>query len=512
MNDVGHSQSVATGNTGIGPAALALLAVLAGILLLFRDTLASVVAIWRNSETYAHGWIIVPIAVWLIWRQRDCLKSIRPRFNVAGLGLMGASVLLWAMADIVGAEVVKHLTLVFFIWSAVLAMLGWQATRQMSFPLGYLLFAVPVGEMLIPTLMEITAVFSVTAVELTGIPVYRDGMFFALPSGDFEIAIACSGIRYLIASVALGTLYAYLSFRTLWKRILFMLLSVLVPIVANGIRAYLIVMIAHFSDMRLAVGIDHFIYGWLFFGLVMFVLFLIGARFQEPSPPVVARGGSGSASPFAVIAVAGVALLAIAAGLPASATAMRNNNQAQAPAVSLARASGEWTGPLQPTIDYRPAYRGAAQQVAARYTGPAGDVHVFIEYFDPKDGQAELINDLNRIYTSDWVREDIGERRRTAQGHTVIATPLRRRAGQLLVWHWYEVNGKSTVSGSMVKLRKLRDTLLGRFDGGAMVAVVAEDDGDGTASATLEAFMDSNLDSLRACLYGQAERGRCDAP
>ena len=510
MNDVGPAQAVELGSTGIRRAALAVVAVLAGIFFLFRDTLLSVVAIWQSSETYAHGWIIVPISLWLIWRQRGCLDEIRPRFNPAGLALMAASVLLWVMADIIDAEIVKHFTLALYIWSAVLTMLGWQATRQLSFPLGFLLFAVPFGEVLIPTLMEITALFSVTAVQLTGIPVYRHGMFFALPSGDFEIAVACSGIRYLIASAALGTLYAYLSFSTLWKRAVFMLLAVVVPIIANGIRAYLIVMIAHFSDMRLAVGIDHFIYGWVFFGLVMFVLFLLGAKFQEHSEPVLAAGGATTASPFAVLLVAGLGLIGIAAVLPLGAAALSENGAGDAHVVSLPRASGDWAGPLAPTTDYRPAYRGASQQLVARYTGESGEVHVFVEYFEPTDEQAELINELNRVYTSDWIREDVGERHRTAPGHWVIATPLRKRAGQLTVWHWYEVSGESTVSGSLVKLRKLRDTLLGRFQGAAMVAIVAVDDGDGSGPETLEGFLGSNLDNLRHCLYG--EEGDCAAP
>ena len=104
----------------------------------------------------------------------------------------------------------------------------------------------------------------------------------------------------------------------------------------------------------------------------------------------------------------------------------------------------------------------------------------------------------------------MGERRRAAPGHWVIETPLRKRAGQLIVWHWYEVNGESTVSGSLVKLRKLRDTLLGRFSGAAMVAIVAVDDGDGSGPEALEGFLGSNLDSLRKCLYG--EEGDCAVP
>ncbi len=86
------------------------------------------------------------------------------------------------------------------------------------FPLAYMFFAVPMGEGLVPKLMSFTADFTLWALRLTGLPVFRDGMFFSIPAGDFEVATACSGIRYLMASFALGTLYAFLSFRSFKKQ------------------------------------------------------------------------------------------------------------------------------------------------------------------------------------------------------------------------------------------------------------------------------------------------------
>ncbi|MBT8144921.1 MAG: exosortase A, partial [Gammaproteobacteria bacterium] len=479
---------------------------IAVLFLLYRDTLQSVISIWDSSETYAHGWIIVPLVAWLIWRERERLRVLRPRFNPLGLVAMGVAALLWLAADIVGVQVVQHFTLVAFVWSVVLTLLGAHVFRVLWFPMAFLVFAVPFGEMLIPTLMEITAWFSINAVRLTGIPVYRDGMFFALPSGDFEIAVACSGIRYLIASVALGTLYAYLSFHTWWKRIAFSLLAIVVPIVANGIRAYIIVMLAHLSDMRLAVGIDHFIYGWVFFGIVMFILFMIGARFQEPEserPPI--RQYYDAPSPLPVIAVAALALIGIGFMVPAAADRIGADAAAEQNPLYMPVAQGGWSGPLPVATDYRPSYQGASTQAMASYENGRNRVSVFVEYFDAADAEAELINDLNRVYGNDWIREDIGVRVQVAPGHRVIATPVRRGREELIVWHWYEVNAGNTVSGTRAKLVKLRDTLLGRFRGAAMVALVASvDSTPEQTEAALQAFADSHLARLRSCLHDQS--------
>jgi exosortase A len=144
-----------------------------------------------------------------------------------------------------------------------------------------LLFAVPFGEFLLPPLMEQTADFTVFALRATGIPVYREGLYFTIPSGNWSVVEACSGLRYLIASITLGFLYAYLTYHSIRRRAIFVVVSVIVPIVANWLRAYMIVMIGHLSSMKLAVGVDHLIYGWLFFGLVMLILFWVGSFWRE---------------------------------------------------------------------------------------------------------------------------------------------------------------------------------------------------------------------------------------
>jgi exosortase/archaeosortase family protein len=149
------------------------------------------------------------------------------------------------------------------------------------FPAFFLLLAVPFGEFLLPVLIEHTADFVVFALKLTGIPVYREGAFITIPSGNWSVVEACSGLRYIIASLTAGLLYAYHHVSESRTRVLFVVASIVVPIVANWLRAYMIVMIGHLSGMKYAIGIDHLIYGWLFFGFVMMLLFWIGSRWRE---------------------------------------------------------------------------------------------------------------------------------------------------------------------------------------------------------------------------------------
>src|SRR5690606_17241976 len=191
---------------------------------------------------------------------------------------------IWIVGHIAGVASIEQLAAVAMIPATLAALVGMRIVAALAFPLAFLFFAVPIGEFLTPMLMDYTADATVLALQWTGIPVYREGLFFTVPSGRWSVVEACSGLRYLIASLALGVLYAYLQFRTLKYRLMFIALAAIVPIIANWIRAYLIVMIGHLSDMRLAVGADHLIYGWVFFGIVMGLLFWVGSRMREPEP------------------------------------------------------------------------------------------------------------------------------------------------------------------------------------------------------------------------------------
>src|SRR4026207_758168 len=128
-------------------------------------------------------------------------------------------------------------------WRGALAVLGWQAYRQMAFPLAFLVFAVPFGRALVPALMQVTADITVTVLNWTGVPGFPGGMLLSIPGGDFEVARACSGLNYLMTGVVLGTLYAHLMYTGWRKRVAFVAVTVAVLIVANGIRAYLTVAI-----------------------------------------------------------------------------------------------------------------------------------------------------------------------------------------------------------------------------------------------------------------------------
>ncbi|MCC2614857.1 exosortase A [Aestuariibacter halophilus] len=248
---------------------------------LFFTSIESTVSIWYRSETFTHCFIILPICIYLIklrWRE---LIERKISHSYSALGLLIGVLLVWQFGVISEISVFEQAAAFSVLPLSIWFICGREVARVILFPLVFWMFSVPVGEFLIPDLQDLTADITVWALQMSSIPVYREGLYIAVPGGLFEVAVACSGIRYLIASFTLGTLYAYLNYTSLKKRTIFILFSIILPLIANGIRAYGIVIIAYLSDMQYAVGVDHLIYGWVFFGVVILMMFSIGSIWAD---------------------------------------------------------------------------------------------------------------------------------------------------------------------------------------------------------------------------------------
>jgi exosortase A len=488
---------------------LALLAPLA----LYLGTVRSIVAIWNSSETFAHGYVIMPISLWLIWRRRVNFSLYPPRPYAPALiplALLGAA---WLAAQLGEVQVVSQYAFVAMLPVAVLALLGPRLAGSLAFPLLFLLFAVPFGEVFVEPLIQFTADFTVAAVRATGIPVLRSGTRFELPTGNWSVVEACSGVRYLISSITLGCLYAYLTYRSMARRALFIGLSVAVPILANGVRAYMIVMIGHLSGMELATGVDHLIYGWLFFGLVMFIMFWIGSYWREDTDvpataatPVghgVAPESAGRGMPAMAVCVV------LAAALwPALALVAERANRNPRP-VGLASVPVSWTE-APAFADWKPDYMAPDATVQRTYRAGATPVALTLLYYRNQNRDKSLISSINRLagYKDAWHAVESATRTETFAGHalTLRETILRKPDGNIMVWSWMWIGGHYTGSDVAGKLWQASAKALLRGDDGAAIMLSAPADDPAQARAVLRRFVQEQGPALDRALT--TERGR----
>ena len=239
---------------------------------------------WWNIDTYNHILLVPAIIVWLVWLRRAELCKASPQSWVPGLVLVAAGLGLWLIGRASGINFIAHAGAVGAAQGAVVAVLGLRVSLLLALPLTFAAFLVPFGDELIPVLQTITAEIAVTLTHWSGIPALIDGIHIDTPVGLFIVAEACSGVKFLVATVTLAVLVCFTRFSRWSHRAIFMAISIIVPILANGVRAWGTIYIAQFRGVEFAAGFDHIFYGWIFFALVVAVLIGLAWRFFDREP------------------------------------------------------------------------------------------------------------------------------------------------------------------------------------------------------------------------------------
>lgn len=484
-------------------------AVLAPFFIYFA-TVRSIVGIWNSSDTFAHGYIILPMSLWMIWKRRDILPIEAAAPYWPALLPLAACGFGWFLADLAAVQVVQQYAFVAMIPLIVLAMLGPRLTQAMAFPLLFLLLAVPFGDAFIGPLINFTADFTVAALQATGIPVLRNGTHFEIPSGSWSVVEACSGVRYLISSVTLGCLYAYLTYRSRVRQAVFILLSIVVPILANGLRAYMIVMIGHVSGMKLAVGVDHLIYGWLFFGLVMFVMIWIGSFWREDLNEIATTASArilrmpGQPAPAKHTLTTAFAVLLCLAVWPIYSNyidrAVFNPETAD-----LSRFKPDWQE-VPPFTTWKPRFFPANAEFHQFFQHDERAIGVSILYYRNQDAGTKLISSSNRLVLDNdplWRVVGTSVRHESFSNRSLILRESRIQgpSGPMVVWYWYWVDGKYTVNDYVAKLLQAKEKFLIQGDDGAALMLFAPySTNPDEARVVLRNFLSANLQLLEETL------------
>ncbi|HEX6376027.1 MAG TPA: exosortase A [Allosphingosinicella sp.] len=453
-----------------------LAAAAAAILVLFARDAADMATIWWTRATFNHCLLIAPIIFWLVAQRRPELRALAPRAWAPGLALTAAGGAAWLLGEAGSVAFLRHLGLVLMLQGTVVACLGKAVARGLAFPIFYALFLVPFGEELVPPMQTLTAKMSMALLAPAGVPAHLDGIFISTPTGLFRVAEACSGVRFLVAMAALAALVANLCFRSWPRRIAFVVLAMLVPVLANGVRAFGTIWVAHLTDNEVAVGVDHLIYGWLFFGLVVALILAAawpffdrapGGAWFDPArlqPADAAPGRPAQAVGTAAAAVAVAALAPIWSGAVAAA-GTRN-----VPDFALPDVPG-WTR-VAADDEWRPHFDGADRIRLGRYRNAAGReidlaIIVFARQSEGRElvgyGQGAADEDGAWSWTADTPAPPGGKAERIGSHEKVreVAT-------------FYRVGGVLTGSAARVKVETVKVRLLGGPQRAVAVLAAAE--------------------------------------
>jgi exosortase A len=484
------------------------------IIFLFKTTFYGMIQIWSRSETFTHGFLVLPIVLWLIWQKRSLLFLKTPEVNFWFLIPVALVSFFWLLGDLVSVNSVTQLTATALIVLAVVAIFGWNVASVIIFPLLFLFFAVPLGEFLLPVLMEWTAKFTVVAIRWSGIPVYQDGLQFVISSGNWSVVEACSGVRYLISSFMIGTLYAYLNYQSYNRRLIFICISIVLPIFANWLRAYFIVMLGHLSGNTLAVGFDHIIYGWVFFGVVIAFMFLIGSRWTEDAVEdiskleISANLVKSNNLKFGCAAFIFSALVSIPAfwnyfiikNIAVDVPELNSPNFTKA----------GWTVSSYKLSNFKPGFNSPSSAVGETYTKDGSDVGIYIAYYSAQNYERKLVSSSNSLIDvgdKNWIKSSVGKYNLIFDD-VVMPVQLTRWYDisvndanipkRFQAWQFYWVNGIFTGSDYFAKINGAVQRLLGKGDDSAVIVVYAVD--NDSAQILLRDFLKNNYLEIKSLL------------
>jgi exosortase A len=461
------------------------------LLLLFRNDAGTLATIYWTNTTFGHCLFVVPVIAWLVWQRRRELALVAPRGWWPGLALVAAGGFSWLVGDASSVALFRHAGLIVMLQGAAVTVLGLNVTRALLFPLAYMLFLVPFGEFLEGPLQDITIAMVMPLLHLFGVPATVDGVLITTPNGYFEVAEACSGAKFVIAMVAYGALVANVCYISWPRRVAFLAMAMIVPVFANGLRAFGTIYAAWWTSVERATGMDHIVYGWVFFGLVMAAVLAIGWKWFDRDPDAAWFDPMRFQVPAGrrIEAPIGALLALTVASLFLGWSSLIDARAAKLPAsVALPDVPG-WkrVGPSGRAA-WAPHYPGADHFVIGRYAdaqGRAVDLAVAI-YGTQHEGKELVGFGIGAIRENDrWVK--IEDEPSFARGAPIRMTGPGRVERETVTW--YRLGDVLTGSDKRVKLETLRAKLLGGNQAAVAVLVSAEQTDDVAARDGIQAFL-----------------------
>jgi exosortase len=248
-------------------------------MLLYRAVLIKLVHDWWTMPDFSHGFIVPLFSGFLIYRKRVQLMSIpkEPTW-------IGFLVVIFALAQLVigvmGAELFLSRTSgILLMIGVILTFWGWRRLRAIAFPIGFLLFAIPIPQIIFNQitfpLQLLASRLAAALLPLVQVPVLREGNVIQLPAMPLEVAEACSGIRSLLSLGTLAVIYSFFLEKSIWKRVLLILVCIPIAVAANAIRIVGTGLCVQFWNPHRALGFFHEFSGWVVFVVSILMLYAV---------------------------------------------------------------------------------------------------------------------------------------------------------------------------------------------------------------------------------------------
>lgn len=442
---------------GFNAPLLIVLGALAMTALLYWPTSLEIADLWEDTvrRRYTHGWIVLAVAVWLVWRDRAQLASIELRPPVGGWALVAVGSVGWLVGSNAGLLAMTTLGMPLLVLSAIWAAGGLALTRRVAFAVLFLYFAFPVWELISVPLQALTAFVSLWLTGMVGIPVRMDEFIIQIPEGWFEIAGGCNGLHFFIVALGIATLHGHIDRDDFRSRLLLLVLAGTLALVTNWLRVFIIIVAGHLTNMQhFLVRVNHYYFGWFLFAFALALYVYLSARLPRRSRVErTPKSRAPSASRRRIVTAAALTVAALALG-PVWSLA---DHAGEGGSVALAPPTLQgWSGPQAYASSWRPIFVGADEEFLVAYKGEStGEVALYRAAYHSQRQGKELLGFGNSV-VGERHRLTASTRRHVSAGGVAASISEQVVSGsdgqELLVWSLYAIDGRPDQLGLTSRL------------------------------------------------------------
>jgi exosortase A len=248
----------------------------------FYPAWESLALLWNgHNGDYSHGFLILIITAYLLIRQLSKRSAFTGDINYFFLLILAALSFVWSLTQQANIQIGFQLLLPGIILLSFMSLFGLKRSKIFIFPSLYLIFAMPVWGGLNVPLQNMAVFVNTHLLGLINIPAFIEGFYVTIPAGTFEVAGGCSGIRYLMVSLSLFSLYAFDNYNRWSNRIILIVVAIIVATATNWIRIFIIIVAGQATNMESSLVKDHDFFGWIVFSVALIPLFMFARKLPE---------------------------------------------------------------------------------------------------------------------------------------------------------------------------------------------------------------------------------------
>ncbi|MCJ8502104.1 exosortase W [Desulfatitalea alkaliphila] len=494
-----------------------LTAVLAGAFIsLYYDALQHLIAKTLTTDG-SHAPLILAVSLYLIWLKRQELRTLpaQPALLPGTLLIVFSGLVLYA-GKISSTMLIQVVSMVPMILGYIWLLLGYGFLKTLLVPVGYLIFLSGLIEYglgsVADQLQQISAWIAVKLLALTGMPVFHRGIMIELPHISLEVARACSGISHIISLAALSVPLAYLTQRTTARKALVVIASLVIGILANGLRIALIGIYALYNpDAELHGPYETLYVSFIFFfGMIVLVIFnqvlrkldgkkneareqlnggdaLDDRRISSPAKQSL----NGSTPKYKTPALVASTLFVLTLGI----THLYTPQQVplKTPLAELPVYISGFTGTALDQFDERLRPFAADQELMRRYRDNDGSsVELYIGYFESQGRDRKIIDGRRYWMHLEAEKVEISKHR---PSFFINRSQLRDDQPPSTVYHWYYIDGRIVTNELAGKIITFWSGFAKRKTNGAVVVLRTHND-----SSQIKAVIEEMVSMIEARL------------